>query len=262
MSPQAESIQEFDLLSEIPAAALPSASAQIKTADASADKSTFANQVTPVLGFLGNVLSHVATSKFMMLLIVCGGFLLVALLWQGLETADLETSPAVAYLMADSDCRFETADLSVGSALAAGPLKLLSGTAQIDMGGGAHLWLEGPSELVLRINDRVYLAEGKLLAHVPGQAVGFTVETASGQIVDLGTEFAVDVAGGETRVAVARGAVDFVPLAVGQADGPMAAANNRPQAPKRLTAGDASCWPPAAPMARSRQNRFRPAQPG
>src|SRR5690606_16180078 len=38
----------------------------------------------------------------------------------------------------------------------------------------------------------VKLAEGKVSAHIPEAAIGFTIDSVGGQVVDLGTSFAVD----------------------------------------------------------------------
>ena len=98
-----------------------------------------------------------------------------------------------------------------GSALSAGQrLALQQGLAEISFDTGATVILEGPAELTLGPAERAdvppstlpippptanacSLTLGKLVARVPREAHGFTVHTPNMKIVDLGTEFAVDV---------------------------------------------------------------------
>ena len=53
------------------------------------------------------------------------------------------------------------------------------------------------------------LLQGRLTVKVPEEAIGFTVQTPSGDVVDLGTEFAVDVGKkGATELYVLDGTVE------------------------------------------------------
>jgi hypothetical protein len=74
-----------------------------------------------------------------------------------------------------------------------GLLKLKSGLAQIDFYCGASLVLEGPAELKLLSADQAYLNFGKLRSYVPEHAKGFTVKLKESDVIDLGTEFALQV---------------------------------------------------------------------
>ncbi|MGL4513851.1 MAG: LamG-like jellyroll fold domain-containing protein [Lacipirellulaceae bacterium] len=95
----------------------------------------------------------------------------------------------------------------VGSPLSTGTLRLEQGIVQIDLLSGANLVVEGPAEIDLVSPMRVAFRKGRLRAHVPHQAIGFTVDTPSDRVVDLGTEFAVNVANGETEIHVLDGEV-------------------------------------------------------
>ncbi len=88
-------------------------------------------------------------------------------------------------------------------------LKLDSGMVKITYYNGAKLVLEGPVEFTVEEANSCRLELGKLTANVSKKAVGFTVETPSTTIVDLGTEFGV-VADqqGDTEVHVFRGVVE------------------------------------------------------
>ena len=72
-------------------------------------------------------------------------------------------------------------------------LSLKSGLAQLTFESGAKLILQGPAEFLVRSEMQGTLEVGKLSAVVPQQAHGFTVRTPSAEIVDLGTEFGVEV---------------------------------------------------------------------
>jgi ferric-dicitrate binding protein FerR (iron transport regulator) len=99
-------------------------------------------------------------------------------------------------------------DLAIGQPLAAGPLELTAGLAEVNFENGVSLLIEAPARLVLHTNMRAELLTGKVVATVPPPAIGFTVETSATRLVDLGTEFGVEVdKAGETRVEVFRGKV-------------------------------------------------------
>jgi len=73
------------------------------------------------------------------------------------------------------------------------PLELASGLVELKLTQGATLFVEGPAEWSIDGDNRATLTRGKLLARVPRQAIGFTLETPTARIVDLGTEFGVEV---------------------------------------------------------------------
>ncbi|WP_017446626.1 LamG-like jellyroll fold domain-containing protein [Gayadomonas joobiniege] len=83
--------------------------------------------------------------------------------------------------------------LLAGRTLQVGRLTLDSGYSELKLNNGVILVLEAPVELNIKSNDLVILTKGKLVAKVPENAIGFKVATPSSEIIDLGTEFAVDV---------------------------------------------------------------------
>ena len=100
--------------------------------------------------------------------------------------------------------------MHVGDALPAGPIVLNSGLAQIEFFSGATVVLEGPAHLELISPDRGIVHSGKVRAHVPVPAHGFTLATADMDIVDLGTEFGLNVTDdGEAEVHVFDGEVEL-----------------------------------------------------
>jgi hypothetical protein len=90
-------------------------------------------------------------------------------------------------------------------------IDLLSGTAELTFKNGTRIIVEGPTKLEMRSHTSSFLERGKLVAQVPPKAVGFTIETPTASIVDLGTEFGVEVdAQKRTEVHVIRGVVQLV----------------------------------------------------
>jgi Concanavalin A-like lectin/glucanases superfamily/FecR protein len=94
----------------------------------------------------------------------------------------------------------------------AGTYRLVEGIVQIAFARGAEVMITAPAEFELQSDERVLLRRGKLSAKVPEQARGFTVETPTATLVDLGTEFAADVdRDGNGEVHVFRGEVIVKP---------------------------------------------------
>ncbi|MBI1375079.1 MAG: hypothetical protein GC159_20360 [Phycisphaera sp.] len=88
-------------------------------------------------------------------------------------------------------------------------LHLRSGSAQIMTGSGAVVTLQGETDY--HVTDEMHgrLDRGRVTVYVPPRAHGFTVDAGSARIVDLGTEFAVELdANGDTQVHVMRGHVE------------------------------------------------------
>ncbi|NNE01398.1 MAG: hypothetical protein HKN47_29130 [Pirellulaceae bacterium] len=94
-----------------------------------------------------------------------------------------------------------------GDVLPAGVLEFEDGVAEIDFFCGAAVIVEGPAKLDLESDWSVRLISGRLRANVPPAARGFIVKAADSQIIDLGTEFALDVGADNVRVEVVDGEV-------------------------------------------------------
>ena len=93
--------------------------------------------------------------------------------------------------------------------------------------------IEGPASWLVASDQRMSLDAGRLAANVPAKAVGFTVATPTAEVVDLGTEFGVQVDEEQaTTISVTQGAVDLVE------SGP-AAANAATSRRQRVRAGQA-----------------------
>jgi hypothetical protein len=79
------------------------------------------------------------------------------------------------------------------SSLPPSTLKIEHGMAQVEFVDGAVVVLEGPADYELVHGNGSHLRLGKLRAHVPKVAVGFTVGLPLGEVVDLGTDFGIEV---------------------------------------------------------------------
>jgi len=87
-------------------------------------------------------------------------------------------------------------------------LTLAKGSVEFSTARGATVVIEAPAEFRFESAQRLRLARGKAAAEAPPSAKGFTVVTPSGEVVDLGTKFGVDVsASGSSEVHVFKGEV-------------------------------------------------------
>ena len=96
-----------------------------------------------------------------------------------------------------------------GDVLPNGPFAFDEGVAEIDFFCGATLIVEGPARLEIESDWSVRLDAGRLRANVPPAARGFVVTAAGSEIVDLGTEFALEVGSEHARVEVIDGEVEL-----------------------------------------------------
>jgi hypothetical protein len=166
------------------------------------------------------------SSVSLVAILVYGGFAMVA--WnlhpeRVPHVAELEFSQSdrevVATITAEQDCVWRKDSrqemFRAGRRLRTDEaISLHSGVAQLTFAGGASVVIEGPCHLELRTTSKGYLRRGKLAAHVPPQAKGFEMETPTARVVDLGTDFNLEVNPEGTRLAVIAGKVDLFPVDV------------------------------------------------
>lgn len=119
--------------------------------------------------------------------------------------------PPAAFLTADDRAVWGDQTKDGGKSLRPGQkLELARGLAEITFASGAKVDLQGPATLTIEDRDMAALEVGKLTAHVPEEAIGFAVQTPSMLVVDLGTDFGVEVAGlGDDQVHVFKGQVEL-----------------------------------------------------
>jgi hypothetical protein len=102
---------------------------------------------------------------------------------------------------------------SEGDLLAAGRLVLRSGRMTLGLLSGVTLTVEGPADLELLSVDRIHCRRGKLRTRVPRGAEGFIVSTPGSAVVDLGTEFGLNVAvDGKAHLMVFKGEAEAAVL--------------------------------------------------
>jgi hypothetical protein len=100
------------------------------------------------------------------------------------------------------------AELVAGSALRGEACEIKAGMVELVTARGARIVIEAPAAFRFESAQRLRMTRGRLSADVPPAAKGFTVVTPSGDAVDLGTRFGVDVpAVGSPEIHVFQGEV-------------------------------------------------------
>ena len=124
-------------------------------------------------------------------------------------------APPFAELTAAVGCVWSDPNVEIAlrhGSLPSGPLELLSGRIEMRFASGGTAIIEGPATFEPIAADALRMLEGSARCRCPEPGTELTVETPSGTIVDLGTEFAVNVERGHrTRVAVLEGKVRLDP---------------------------------------------------
>ncbi len=98
---------------------------------------------------------------------------------------------------------------AMNAPLSPGVLKLQSGMAEIEFFQGARLCIEGPAEIRLISAGEAFCQSGRFSAHVPPHARGFRLGTPRGDIVDLGTDFGLDLSSAASELHVFNGEVEL-----------------------------------------------------
>jgi hypothetical protein len=96
-----------------------------------------------------------------------------------------------------------------GDVLGARRLRLKGGRATISMLTGVMVVIEGPADIDLVSGDQIYCRRGKLRTRVPAGAEGFVVSAPGSAVIDMGTEFAMNLTtDGRMRGRVYKGEVE------------------------------------------------------
>jgi hypothetical protein len=99
-------------------------------------------------------------------------------------------------------------DMADGSSLRGESHEIKAGSVALITTRGARVVIEAPAEFHFESAQCLHLKRGRLAADVPPAAKGFTVITPTGDAVDLGTRFGVDVpSSGAAEVHVFQGEV-------------------------------------------------------
>ncbi|MEZ5386489.1 MAG: LamG-like jellyroll fold domain-containing protein [Prosthecobacter sp.] len=94
-----------------------------------------------------------------------------------------------------------------GDTLGSETFRLASGTAEIQFYSGATMMVQGPAEIVLKSAWEAVCREGVVRMQVPPAARGFKLQAPTTEIVDLGTEFGLEVSDGKAHVEVFKGEI-------------------------------------------------------
>lgn len=135
---------------------------------------------------------------------------------------DAQSVPVLATVVRTLDARWDenAGGWDGGRRLRQGAHYLREGLVEIELAEGARVVLQGPVSFELTGANELNLIDGRLVAHVPQSAYGFTVDTPTARIIDYGTEFGVHADGqAQTRVQVYRGEVRAAPRHGGAAVG-------------------------------------------
>ena len=120
---------------------------------------------------------------------------------QNRSTAPDDSDPAsnrddyLAVMTDASDAVWKTGShvpRDVGEAVGRVPVELVSGQAEFQFDRGARVAIAGPALLEFLSRNRARLHRGRLTALVPESARGFTVEFDGAEVIDQGTEFALN----------------------------------------------------------------------
>ena len=138
------------------------------------------------------------------------------LLWVVSATVLISNKPqsgskeVVAKIMhvADLDMAGQTEPIEVGDLLTLSTVDVTQGSLRLKLSSGVQLELMGPLSGRFESPMRLHLRYGRLNADVGKDGKGFTVVTKAGEIIDLGTQFGVDVPeDGQAQVSVFSGQV-------------------------------------------------------
>jgi hypothetical protein len=101
--------------------------------------------------------------------------------------------------------------LEAGSPIYEGEqIDLAEGIVQLTTASGSEWVLEGPVQVVIVSGEEVSLVHGKIVGLNSGQGVPLVVQTPTARVLDLGTEFGVEVSNLEgTSVAVYDGSIEL-----------------------------------------------------
>ncbi|WP_372716681.1 LamG-like jellyroll fold domain-containing protein [Novipirellula sp.] len=116
-----------------------------------------------------------------------------------------------AILSGQSEAVWEGVAIGSGGLLPGGELHLKSGLVHLELFSGVQVVVQGEAIFSIDSPMQISMTRGRARAQVPNAAHGFRIKTAAGEVVDLGTEFAVDVTDDRSSVQVVDGEVELRP---------------------------------------------------
>jgi hypothetical protein len=120
--------------------------------------------------------------------------------------------PTVAVITDTMNGRWDTQiPMQIGDDIKTEPKKLREGIIKLAFDSGVEVVIEAPAEFTPVSINKLILQKGKAFAHVPGNAIGFTIDTPGSSVVDLGTEFGIYVdTQNDSEVHVVQGKVNLI----------------------------------------------------
>ncbi|MCM8529814.1 MAG: DNRLRE domain-containing protein [Lentisphaeraceae bacterium] len=109
------------------------------------------------------------------------------------QTLNSKQVKTIATLTNVEHCKWSEGTLATAknSALTAGSMRLEEGLAQLEFTNGVTVQIEAPAHIELVSDMKMLIHSGTVLADVPEQAIGFSIDTPSAKIIDHGTKFLV-----------------------------------------------------------------------
>lgn len=121
-----------------------------------------------------------------------------------------ETLTAVATIvdLVDPVWKHPEQALKLGRQLRPGTLSLHSGMIALRFASGTQVILQGPVEFTITDGMRTFCGQGRMSTTVPPSGQGFTIHTPFSSVIDLGTEFYLEVDRNQAEVHVRNGTVE------------------------------------------------------
>ena len=130
-----------------------------------------------------------------------------------IKLTPVNTRPAIGKLTRSVNAQWQDASgqIAQGCELYPGPVKLLSGLAEVDLDNGVKIIIEGPAAVEFESLEQFYLSLGNVVVNVSGsESKQFAIRLNNCSIVDYGTEFGASVSrDGQVRVDVFEGMVSL-----------------------------------------------------
>ncbi|MCM8538314.1 MAG: DNRLRE domain-containing protein [Lentisphaeraceae bacterium] len=129
-------------------------------------------------------------SAIILKLAVAASLIIGLLLGQTFNTKPAKT---IATLTSVEHCKWSEGTLATAknSPLSAGSMRLEEGLAKLKFINGVTVQIEAPAHIELVSDMKMLIHSGTILADVPEQAIGFSIDTPSAKIIDHGTKFLV-----------------------------------------------------------------------
>ena len=116
-----------------------------------------------------------------------------------------------AVLTGSHDARWAVHEIGEGDLVPTEQVVLTRGIAQLELFSGVALVLEGEVSFEIISPMEMRVEYGKVRVQVPEPARGFRMWLPDGEVVDLGTEFAVDVRSTGSEIHVLGGEIEWTP---------------------------------------------------